>query len=120
MKPLYEKEIDTEEFQYVVGVYNDSDLGKCFRIMQVIQGRGYIRANLFLNSKDHREVLDAIAEAIGVLSTEKDTKIAAVVRAEFLELLHHCGNHLVAGDHAINEFYNFIKLYEDAITEEEP
>lgn len=61
---IYEKEIDTEEFRYIVDVHDDADLGKCFRIMQIIQHRGYIRANIFLNSKDHGEVLSAIAEAI--------------------------------------------------------
>ena len=65
---IYEKEIDTEEFQYVVGVYDDADLGKCFRIMQVIQRRGYIQANIFLNSKDHGEVLEAVFEAMKSLS----------------------------------------------------
>ena len=68
---IYEKEIDTEEFQYVVGVYDDADLGKCFRIMQIIQPRGYIRANLFLNSKDHSEVLAAIAKAISITAPQK-------------------------------------------------
>lgn len=67
MDTIYEKEIDTEGFQYVVGVYDDADLGMCFRIMQIIEPRNYIRVNLFLSSKDHGEVLSAIAEAIGLV-----------------------------------------------------
>lgn len=47
--------------------------------------------------------------------TKKDTEILPVVHPRFLELLLHCGEHLVAGDHAIDEFYGFIGLYEDAI-----
>lgn len=64
---LYEKEIEVDGLLYVVGADDVEELGKCFRIMRVIEPRGYIEANIFLPLNDHGEVLEAILEAIAAV-----------------------------------------------------
>ena len=78
---LYEKEIEVEGLLYVVGAYDDEELGKCFRIMRVYVPRNYIEDNVFLPLKSHGEVLEAILEAMEcVQNSREEVKIPKTKR----------------------------------------
>ena len=63
MNIIYEKTIDAEPpYEYIVGAYED-DGARYFRVLKVIQDRGWIETNLTL-SENQNEMLSAMAEAI--------------------------------------------------------
>ena len=59
--PVREATIDTEEYRYIIGVYDHKEHGRCFRLLQFHQKSGLTQ---YLEVPDSdQEVLSAIVDA---------------------------------------------------------